>query len=56
MIIDDVKITNNNRIKVIRICDECGKKEKAFLSNVWQGKTERVIKIIVKNAVINIGN
>ena len=41
MIVEKVKITNNNRIKVTRICDDCEKKEKVYMSSVYDGRKSR---------------
>jgi len=41
MIIENVKITNNHRIKVTRVCDHCGKKEKTHLGIIYGGRMSR---------------
>lgn len=41
MIIENIKITNNSRKKVTRICDECGKQEKTHLGIVYGGRKGR---------------
>jgi len=41
MIIENVNITNNNRVKVTRVCDSCGKKEITHMSTIWGGRKRR---------------
>lgn len=41
MIVENIKITNNHRIKVTRICDCCGEKEKTHLGIIYGGRKSR---------------
>jgi hypothetical protein len=41
MIIENIKIRKNQKIRVTRVCDECGKKEKTNLGSICQGRKTR---------------
>lgn len=41
MIVEKIKITNNKRKKVTRICDHCSKKESVRMDSVWKSKNRR---------------
>jgi hypothetical protein len=41
MIVENIKIRKNQKIKVTRVCDECGKKDKTNLGVICQGRKNR---------------
>ena len=41
MIRANIAVTNNNRIKVSRVCDNCGKVDEVYLSSVYFGRQRR---------------